>query len=74
MSSPIATTPHNTTDLPVPQPLMRDQSCLAGANSDNFKNEGASSSSSFIMCHGRRLWDERRPYHLSRKDINNPIR
>ena len=58
--SSIAPVPHNTTDLPVPQLLTRDQPYPAETSSeDSKKEEGApASSSSSVVCRRRRVGDE----------------
>ena len=57
--SSIAPVPHNTTNLPVPQPPTRDQPYPAETSSEDFKKEeGAPSSSSSVVCRRRRVGDE----------------
>ena len=73
--SSIAPVPHNTTDLPVPQPPTRDQPYPAETSSeDSKKEEGASSSSSSVVCRRRRVGNERCPYYPNQEDINDLIR
>ena len=49
--SSIAPVPHNTTDLPVPQPLTRDQPYPAETSSEYSKKEkGVPSLSSSVVC------------------------
>ena len=74
--SSIAPVPHNTTDLPVPQPPTRDQPYPAETSSeDSKKEEGApSSSSSSVACRRRRVGDERCPDYPNQEDINDLIR
>ena len=73
--SSIAPVPHNTTELPVPQPPTRDQPYHAETSSeDSKKEEGApSSSSSSVVCRPRPVGDERCPYYLNQEDINDLI-
>ena len=68
--SSIAPVPHNTTDLPVPQPPSRDQSCPAEARSEDSEKEGALSLA-FVMCHSRRLGNKKCLYHSNQEDSND---
>ena len=68
----IASVPHNTTDLPVPQPPSRDQSCPAEASSQDSKKEGASSSA-FVMRRPHGLGNRRCTYHPNQEDINDLV-
>ena len=67
--SSIAPVPHNTTDLPVPQPLTINQSCLAEASTDNSEKKKDASSSSSVMYRGRQFREERCPHYPNREDI-----
>ena len=70
--SSIAPVPHNMTELPVPQPPLRDQSCQAEEASydDSEEEQGASSAA----CRRRRLVAGGRcPYYPNQEDINDLI-
>ena len=56
LSSSIAPVPHNTTDLPVPQPPLRDESFIADMSSTDSETEQSSA-----MCGQRRVAGERCP-------------
>ena len=65
---------HNTTDLPVPQPPTRDQPYPAETSSEDSKKEEGAPSSSSVICHRRRVGDEKCPYYPNQEDINDLIR
>ena len=69
----IAPVPHNTTDLPVPQPPSRDQSCPSEASSEDSEKEGVLSLA-FVMRRPPRLGKKRCPYYLNQEDNNDLIR
>ena len=66
--SSIAPVPHNTTDLPVPQPPSRDQSCPAEASLEDSKKK-ASSLSAFVMRRRHRLGNKIFLYYSDQEDI-----
>lgn len=70
--SSIAPVPHNTINLPVPQPPLKDQSCPAEEASydDSEEEQGASSA----VRRRRRVAGERCPYYPKQEDINDLIR
>ena len=70
----IAPVPHNTSDLPVPNPPTKAQQMVAVESSEDSEMEEGEPFSSFGVR--RRQWsrDERCPYHLNQKDINDFIR
>lgn len=70
--SSLAPVHHNTTNLPVPEPLLRNQSCLAKeASYDDFEEEQSASSAETRRC---QVVGERCPYYSKQKDINNLYR
>ena len=67
--SSIAPVPHNTTDLPVPRPPLRDESSIADMSSTDSETEQSSA-----MCVQRRVAGERCPYYPNQEDINDLVR
>ena len=67
--SSIAPVPHNTTDLPVPQAPLRDESSTADMSSTDSETEQSSA-----MCVQRRVAGERCPYYPNQEDINDLVR
>ena len=68
----IARTPHNSNDLPVPQPPLRDQPFPAeeASNDDSEKEQGAAPAG----CRPHRVAGVRRLYPSSHEDINDLVR
>ena len=71
--SSIAPVPQNTTDLLVPQPPSKDQSCPAEKGFEDSEKEDALSSA-LIMRRPRRLRNKRWPYYPNQEDINDLVR
>jgi len=67
--SSIAPVPHNTTDMPVPQPPLRDEPFITDASSAESETERSSGA-----CVQRRVGGERCPYYPNQEDIIDLVR
>ena len=70
ISSSTAPVPHTTSNLPVPQPPIRDQSCpakTAKRSNANTKTKENGSSSSSITSHSHKLYMKGVPIILIKK-------
>ena len=73
-ASSIALVPHNTSDLPVPNPRTKAQQTVAVESSEDSEMEEGEPSSSFGVCRRQRSRDERCIYYRNQEDINDLIR
>ena len=72
--SSIAPVPHNTSDLPVPNPPTKAQQMVAVESSEDSEIEEGKPSSSFGVRRRQQSRDERCPYYPHQEDINDLIR
>ena len=71
--SSIAPVPHNTSDLPVPNPPTKAQQMAAVESSEYSEMEEDEPFSSFGVRRRQRSRDKRCPYYPNREDINDFI-
>ena len=72
--SSIALVPHNTSDLPVPNPPTNAQQMVTVESSEDSEIKEGEPSSSFRERRRERSRDERCPYYPNQENINNLIR
>ena len=70
----IAPVPHNTSDLPVPNPPTKAQNMVAVESSEDSEIEAGEPSSSFGVRRCQRSRDEQCPYYPNQEDTNDLIR
>ena len=71
--SSIAPVPHNTSNLPVPNPPQKAQQMVAVESSEDSEMEVGEPSLSFGVRRCQRSGDERCPYYPNQEDINDLI-
>ena len=71
--SSIAPVPHNTSDLPVPNPPTKAQQTVAVESFEDSEMEEGAPSSSFSVRRRQRSRDERCPYYPNQEDISDLI-